>query len=89
MPGFLAGDQTLAVIAAWLRRVGYRPQLCGFVTNAGCTDRTVDRLERRVEGLWRLAQRAGACAARGGEVAQAVVARRVPALSDPRDQSVT
>jgi hypothetical protein len=28
MPGFLAGDQTLAVIAAWLRRIGYRPQLC-------------------------------------------------------------
>jgi hypothetical protein len=53
MPGFLAGDQTLAVIAAWLRRLGYRPQLCGFVANAGCSDRTLDRLERRVEALWR------------------------------------
>jgi triacylglycerol lipase len=31
MPGFLADDQTLAVIAAWLRRIGYRPQLCGVV----------------------------------------------------------
>lgn len=51
MPGFLVGDQTLTVIAAWLRRVGYRPQFCGFVANAGCSDPTLDRLERRVEGL--------------------------------------
>src|SRR5579871_1553389 len=29
MPGFVAGDQTLTVLAAWLRRVGYRPALCG------------------------------------------------------------
>jgi hypothetical protein len=34
MPGFLAGDQTLMIIAAWLQRIGYRPQLCGFVANA-------------------------------------------------------
>src|ERR1700761_6323178 len=53
MPGFLAGDQTLGVIAAWLRRLGYRPQFCGFVLNAGCSDRTLDRVERRVDALWR------------------------------------
>ena len=23
LPGFLAGDQTLAILAAWLRRLGY------------------------------------------------------------------
>jgi hypothetical protein len=40
MPGFLAGDQTLLIIAAWLRRLGYRPRLCGFVANTGCSDRT-------------------------------------------------
>jgi len=36
MPGLLAGDQTLSVIAAWLRRLGYRPRVCGFLLNAGC-----------------------------------------------------
>ena len=51
MPGFGAGDQTMLVLAAWLRRIGYRPQLCGFVTNTGCSDRAVDRVERRIEML--------------------------------------
>ncbi len=27
MPGFGGGDQTLLVMAAWLRRLGYRPPL--------------------------------------------------------------
>ena len=53
MPGFLAGDQTLAVIAAWLRRIGYRPRLCGVLARCRLSDRTLDRLERRVEVVWR------------------------------------
>jgi pimeloyl-ACP methyl ester carboxylesterase len=51
MPGFGGGDQTMIVLAAWLRRIGYRPQLCGFVMNTGCADRAVDRVERRLERL--------------------------------------
>jgi len=83
MPGFLAGDQTLAVIAAWLRRIGYRPQLCGFVANAGCSDRTLDRLERRVEGLWRRYGRRVALIghSRGGHYARALAARRPDRVS--------
>jgi hypothetical protein len=53
MPGFLAGDQTLAVIAAWLRRIGYRPRLCAVLARCRLSDRTLDRLERRVEVVWR------------------------------------
>ena len=53
MPGFLAGDQTLGVLYGWLRRVGYRPTTCGFVTNTDCSDRALDRVERKVEALWR------------------------------------
>ena len=48
MPGFGGGDQTLLVLAAWLRRIGYRPHMCGFVANTGCSDRAVDRVERRL-----------------------------------------
>ena len=33
LPGFLAGDQTLVVLAAWLRRIGYRPSTSGFIVN--------------------------------------------------------
>ncbi len=51
MPGFGGGDQTLLVLAAWLRRIGYRPHTCGFVANLGCSDRAVDRVERRLEGI--------------------------------------
>jgi pimeloyl-ACP methyl ester carboxylesterase len=83
MPGFLAGDQTLLVLAGWLRRIGYRPQLCGFVANTGCSDRTLDRLERRVEGLWRRHGRRVALIghSRGGHFARALAARRPDRVS--------
>ena len=83
MPGFLAGDQTLAAMSAWLRRIGYRPQLCGFVANAGCSDRTLDRVERRVEGLWRSHGRRVALIghSRGGHYARALAARRPDRVS--------
>ncbi len=51
MPGFGGGDQTLLVLGAWLRRIGYRPHTCGFVANVGCSDRAVDRVERRLERI--------------------------------------
>jgi pimeloyl-ACP methyl ester carboxylesterase len=37
------------VLAAWLRRIGYRPHMCGFVANVGCSDRAAERVERRLE----------------------------------------
>ena len=83
MPGFLAGDQTLVVIAGWLRRLGYRPRLCGFVANTGCSDRTLDRVERRVETLWRAYGRRVALIghSRGGHFARALAARRPDRVS--------
>ena len=83
MPGFLAGDQTLSVIAAWLQRLGYRPRFCGFVLNAGCSDRTLDRLERRVDALWRSHGRRVALIghSRGGHFARALAARRPDRVS--------
>ena len=83
MPGFLAGDQTLAVLAGWLHRIGYRPRVCGFVANAGCSDRALDRVERRVESVAR--SHGGRLAlvghSRGGHYARALAARRPDLVS--------
>jgi triacylglycerol lipase len=83
MPGFLAGDQTLAVIAAWLRRLGYRPRFAGFVTNTDCSDRALDRVERTVDELWGAYGRRVALIghSRGGHFARALAARRPERVS--------
>jgi triacylglycerol lipase len=51
LPGFLAGDYTLATMALWLRRIGYRPAGVGFLTNTDCSERAMRRLEARAAGL--------------------------------------
>jgi triacylglycerol lipase len=77
MPGFLAGDQTLVVIAAWLRRLGYRPHVCGFVANIDCSDRAAERVERRVTAIHRSSGDRVALIghSRGGHYARAIGAR--------------
>jgi triacylglycerol lipase len=83
MPGFLAGDQTLAVIAAWLRRIGYRPHVCGFVANIDCSDRAADRVQRRVVAIHRRYGRRVALIghSRGGHYARAIAARAPQCVS--------
>jgi triacylglycerol lipase len=51
LPGFLAGDYTLAPMAIWLRRIGYRPVRVGFLTNTDCSERILRRLEARADTL--------------------------------------
>ena len=83
MPGFLAGDQTLLVLAAWLRRMGHRPYTCGFVANVDCSDRALDRVERRVEQLHGRHGRRVALVghSRGGHYARALATRRPDRVS--------
>jgi pimeloyl-ACP methyl ester carboxylesterase len=85
MPSFFAGDQILRVMAAWLRRVGYRPRFAGFVTNTDCSDRGLDRVERTVDELWGAARRRVAVVghSRGGDFVRAVAARRPERVSHP------
>lgn len=78
VPGFLAGDASLAVMRAWLRRLGYRTYRSGIAWNVDCSESTVRRLDRRVADV---AERAGGPItlvghSRGGLLAHAVAVRR-------------
>ncbi len=77
LPGFLAGDQTLAVMGSWLRRLGYAPRVCGFFANVDCSDRALQRVERQVSALYPRAGRRVAVIghSRGGHFARAMGAR--------------
>jgi triacylglycerol lipase len=83
MPGLGGGDQTLLVLAAWLRRIGYRPQLCGFVANVSCSDRALERVERRLEAVHARHERRVALIghSRGGHYARALGHRRPELVS--------
>jgi pimeloyl-ACP methyl ester carboxylesterase len=83
LPGFLAGDQTLLVLAAWLWRIGYSPSTCGFVANVDCSDRAVERVERHVEKVHRRNGRRVALIghSRGGHYARALGSRRPDLVS--------
>jgi len=78
LPGFLAGDRTLEVLRTWLRHMGYQPFTCGFLTNTDCSDRALDRVERKVDELWSAhGRRVGVIGhSRGGHFARALAARR-------------
>jgi pimeloyl-ACP methyl ester carboxylesterase len=83
LPGFLAGDQTLEVLRTWLRRIGYRPFTCGFITNTDCSDRALDRVERKVDELCSAHGRRVALIghSRGGHFVRAIAARRPDGVS--------
>jgi pimeloyl-ACP methyl ester carboxylesterase len=81
IPGFLAGDDSLALMTRWLRHAGYHTRKAGLRANVGCSGQTVERLEDRLEEL---VERQGRRAAivgqsRGGTLAR-VVAKRRPDL---------
>jgi triacylglycerol lipase len=83
MPGLGGGDQTLLVLAAWLRRIGYRPHLCGFVANISCSDRALTRVERKLEAVSARSERRVALIghSRGGHYARALGHRRPELVS--------
>jgi triacylglycerol lipase len=84
VPGFLAGDTSLMVMANWLSRMGHRPYGSGMQLNVDCSDRSVDRMEKRLEKV--VAQNGGRRAAlvghsRGGHFSKALGARRPDLVS--------
>ncbi|MGH7917154.1 MAG: esterase/lipase family protein, partial [Candidatus Binataceae bacterium] len=51
IPGFFAGDWSMAPMARWLKRVGYRPYHSGIDLNLGCPREKVERLHWRVKAI--------------------------------------
>lgn len=83
IPGFLAGDVSLAVMRGWLRRMGYVARGSGILSNVDCADRAVNDLEHRVEALSRSAARRVALVghSRGAHFVKALANRRPELVS--------
>ncbi len=83
IPGFLAGDQSLSVMASWLRRLGHAPRRAGIAFNVRCSDTAMDRLERVLNHAQLTAGRKVAIVghSRGGHFAKALASRCPDAVS--------
>jgi len=53
VPGFMAGDRSLSVLAGWLRRCGARTARAGIVLNTDCSERAMAGIESRLGGAAR------------------------------------
>ncbi len=83
VPGFLAGDESLAVLARWLRRSGFRPGGAGMRLNAGCFTAALDALEQRAAALHSATGQRVAIIGQshGGTLGRALAARRPDLVS--------
>jgi triacylglycerol lipase len=83
IPGFMAGDGTLATMARWLQANGWRVKRAGMRVNVDCSQEACERLEARLEEL---ALETGSRVviigqSRGGVLARALGARRPDLVS--------
>lgn len=83
VPGFMAGDRSLAVLRGWLARRGSATAGSGIRFNVDCGERAAAQVERR---LRRLVDRTGRSAvivgqSRGGELARVVAVRNPDLVS--------
>ncbi len=83
IPGFLAGDSSLAILRGWLARIGYRPFAAGMQVNIRCSDQATDRLDARLERIHASTGRRVALIghSRGGHFAKALAHRRPERVS--------
>jgi pimeloyl-ACP methyl ester carboxylesterase len=79
IPGFMAGDASLTLMAGWLRRRGHEVRLSGIRMNAGCAGRELERLEEVLAEFDRPAIVIGQ--SRGGTFARALAARHPGAVA--------
>jgi triacylglycerol lipase len=78
IPGFLAGDDSLAVMAWWLRRAGHEPFRAGMRSNVGCAKSALDALETRIEAVFADGRRRVAIVghSHGGTLGRSLAIRR-------------
>jgi pimeloyl-ACP methyl ester carboxylesterase len=83
IPGFLAGDGSLATMTRWLRENGYRTRRAGMRANVGCSAEACARLEERLEDLAATSgQRVALIGqSRGGVFARVLAVRRPDLIS--------
>lgn len=78
IPGFLAGDTSLTRLAVWLRSGGFVLARSGIRWNTGCMEKTVERLERRLDDAVAAAGRPALLVgqSRGGSIGRALAVLR-------------
>ncbi len=78
VPGLMAGDETLRLMAAWLKRIGYVPVRAGMRSNVRCSEESASRLESRLERAVQAAGRRGLIVghSRGGMLGRVLAVRR-------------
>ena len=78
IPGFLAGDVSVAVMHGWLRATGHDPHYAGMLANVACSDRALERLDARLQEIHRDTGRRVTLLghSRGGHFAKALARRR-------------
>src|SRR3954463_11863864 len=59
VPGLLAPDRSLGLLARHLKRNGFTPRRAGIASNVDCSEREAQRLERRLRPAFRGARRRG------------------------------
>ncbi len=78
IPGFMAGETSMGLMARWLRSLGYRPTRARIRANIDCSERALGRLEAllvsAVERHGRQASIVGH--SRGGTMARVLAVRR-------------
>jgi triacylglycerol lipase len=82
IPGFMAGDSSLALLRGWLERRGHAVSVSGLRVSIDCTERIVSRLEQQLDEL---ASKAGRRVfligqSRGGAMARCLAVRNPAAI---------
>jgi triacylglycerol lipase len=82
IPGFMAGDGSLAVLRRWLELRGHRVSMSGMRMNVDCTERIVGRLQGQLRALAAEADRPLFLIgqSRGGAIARCLAVRNPDAV---------
>lgn len=78
VPGLLAPDRSLGLLARYLKRHGFTPRRAGIASNVDCSEREAKRLEKRLERAYAETGRRVAIIgqSRGGVFGRALAVRR-------------